>query len=135
MTVLTSTSSRDPAPNVLKYDLKKPRICPIWGQSDTLSSQTYHPWIVINGIYLCIYCRPNFICSVTLSCLIYWVTYNSDINLHLLEPDCDSRDYINKHEFHHPYNHNISIKIHFVWKDVSLYKQRLPMNVEIQKTK
>ena len=28
----------------LKSDLKKPRICPIWGQSDPLWSQTYHPW-------------------------------------------------------------------------------------------
>ena len=30
-------------PNVLKSDLKKSRICPIWGQSDPLWSQTYHP--------------------------------------------------------------------------------------------
>ena len=28
----------------LKSDLKKSRICPIWGQSDLLWSQTYHPW-------------------------------------------------------------------------------------------
>ena len=28
----------------LKSDLKKPRICPIWGQSDPLWSQTNHPW-------------------------------------------------------------------------------------------
>ena len=28
---------------VMKSDLKKPRICPIWGQSDPLWSQTYHP--------------------------------------------------------------------------------------------
>ena len=27
----------------LKSDMKKPRICPIWGQSDPLWSQTYHP--------------------------------------------------------------------------------------------
>ena len=33
-----------PAPNALKSDLKKPRICLIWGQSDQLWSQTYHPW-------------------------------------------------------------------------------------------
>ena len=33
-----------PAPNALKSDLEKPRICPIWGQSDPLWSQTYHPW-------------------------------------------------------------------------------------------
>ena len=32
------------APNTLKSDLKKPRICPIWGQSDPFLSQTYHPW-------------------------------------------------------------------------------------------
>ena len=32
------------APNALKSDLKKLRICPIWGQSDPLWSQTYHPW-------------------------------------------------------------------------------------------
>ena len=32
------------APNALKSDLKKTRICPIWGQSDPLWSQTYHPW-------------------------------------------------------------------------------------------
>ena len=32
------------APNALKSDLKKPRICPIWGQSDPLWSQTYLPW-------------------------------------------------------------------------------------------
>ena len=32
------------APNALKSDLKKPRICPIWSQSDPLWSQTYHPW-------------------------------------------------------------------------------------------
>ena len=32
------------APNALKSDLKKPRICPIWGQSDPIWSQTYHPW-------------------------------------------------------------------------------------------
>ena len=31
------------APNALKSDLKKPRICPIWGQSDP--RQTYHPWV------------------------------------------------------------------------------------------
>ena len=31
------------APNALKSDLKKPRICPIWGQSDQIWSQTYHP--------------------------------------------------------------------------------------------
>ena len=30
----------------LKSDLKKSRICPIWGQSDPLWSQTYHPWFV-----------------------------------------------------------------------------------------
>ena len=30
-------------PNVLISDLKKSRICPIWGQSDPLWSQTYHP--------------------------------------------------------------------------------------------
>ena len=34
-----------PAPYALKSDLKKPRICPIWGQSDPLWSQTYHPWM------------------------------------------------------------------------------------------
>ena len=34
-----------PAPNALKSDLKKPRICPIWAQSDPLWSQTYHPWL------------------------------------------------------------------------------------------
>ena len=33
------------APNTLKSDLKKPRICPIWGQSDPLWSQTSHPWL------------------------------------------------------------------------------------------
>ena len=33
------------APNALKSDLKKPRICSIWGQSDPLWSQTYHPWL------------------------------------------------------------------------------------------
>ena len=27
-----------------KSDMKKPRICPICGQSDPLWSQTYHPW-------------------------------------------------------------------------------------------
>ena len=32
------------APNALKSDPKKPQICPIWGQSDPLWSQTYHPW-------------------------------------------------------------------------------------------
>ena len=32
-----------PAPNALKSDRKKPRICPIWGQFD----QTYHPWIIL----------------------------------------------------------------------------------------
>ena len=31
-------------PNLLKSDLKKPRLCPIWGQSDPLWSRTYHPW-------------------------------------------------------------------------------------------
>ena len=34
-----------PAPNALKSDLIKSRICPIWGQSDPLWSQTYHPWV------------------------------------------------------------------------------------------
>ena len=33
------------APNALKSDLKKPRICPIWGQSEPLWSQTYHPCV------------------------------------------------------------------------------------------
>ena len=32
-----------PAPNALKSDLKKSRICPIWGQSDPLWSQTSQP--------------------------------------------------------------------------------------------
>ena len=32
--------------NVLKSDLKKSRICPIWGQSDPFWSQTYHPCYV-----------------------------------------------------------------------------------------
>ena len=32
------------APNALKSDPKKPRICPIWGKSDPLWSQTYHPY-------------------------------------------------------------------------------------------
>ena len=31
------------APNTLKSDLKKTRMCSIWGQSDPLWSQTYHP--------------------------------------------------------------------------------------------
>ena len=31
------------APNGTNLDLKKPRICPIWGQSDPLWSQTYYP--------------------------------------------------------------------------------------------
>ena len=31
------------APNALESDLKKSRICPIWGQSDPLWRQTYHP--------------------------------------------------------------------------------------------
>ena len=36
-----------PAPNTLKSNLKKPRICPIWGQSEPLWtwSQTYHSWV------------------------------------------------------------------------------------------
>ena len=33
----------NPGPNALKSDLRKSRICPIWGQSDPLWSQTYHP--------------------------------------------------------------------------------------------
>ena len=33
------------APNALKSDLKKPGICPIWGQSDPLWGQTYHPCV------------------------------------------------------------------------------------------
>ena len=37
------------APNALKSDLRKPRICPIWGQSDPLWSQTYHPWVEPSG--------------------------------------------------------------------------------------
>ena len=39
------------APNALKSDLKKPRICPIWGQSDPLWSQTYQP--CNRSSYLC----------------------------------------------------------------------------------
>ena len=31
------------APNALKSDLKKARICPIWDQSDPLWIQTYDP--------------------------------------------------------------------------------------------
>ena len=38
------------APNALKSDLKKPRICPIWGQSEPLWSQTYHP--ADDGVYV-----------------------------------------------------------------------------------
>ena len=34
-------------PNVLKSDLKKSRICPIWGKSDPLWSQTYHPCLIL----------------------------------------------------------------------------------------
>ena len=37
------------APNALKSDLKNPRICPIWGQSDPLWSQTYHPCFLIKS--------------------------------------------------------------------------------------
>ena len=33
--------------NDLKTDMKKSRICPIWGQTDTLWSQTYHPCSVL----------------------------------------------------------------------------------------
>ena len=38
-------------PNVLKSDMKKSRICPIWGQSDQLWSQTYNPcfWVIMIG--------------------------------------------------------------------------------------
>ena len=35
--------------NVLKSDLKKSRICPIWGQSDPLWSQTWHLLLVLSG--------------------------------------------------------------------------------------
>ena len=49
-------------PNALKSDLKKPRICPIWDQSDPLWRQTYHPrwrvtrWPAVNPCSkLCIY--------------------------------------------------------------------------------
>ena len=38
-----------PAPKALKSDLKKPRICLIWGQSDPLWSQTYHPWLLVTS--------------------------------------------------------------------------------------
>ena len=41
--IIRNSDSRFRAPNALKSDLKKPRICPIWGQSDPLWSQTYHP--------------------------------------------------------------------------------------------
>ena len=37
--------------DVLKSNLKKSRICPIWGQSDPIWSQTYHPWRPVS--------RPN----------------------------------------------------------------------------
>ena len=40
--VLISSSASQ---NVLKFDMKKPRICPIWGHSDPLCSQTWHPWL------------------------------------------------------------------------------------------
>ena len=36
----------DLAPNALKSDLKKPRICLIWGQSDLLWRLPYHPWFM-----------------------------------------------------------------------------------------
>ena len=35
----------------LKSDLKKTRICPIWGQSDPLWSQTYHPWSSLSPVW------------------------------------------------------------------------------------
>ena len=40
--------------NALKSDLKKPRICPIWGQSDPLWGLTYHPWISpsVSGLWV-----------------------------------------------------------------------------------
>ena len=41
LSALTQTET-----NILKSDLKKSRICPIWGQSDPLWSQAYHPWSV-----------------------------------------------------------------------------------------
>ena len=30
---------------------KKPRICPIWRQSDPLWNQTYHPWMSVKSWY------------------------------------------------------------------------------------
>ena len=38
------------APNALESDLKKPRICPIWGQSHPLWSQTYHLCIKLTSL-------------------------------------------------------------------------------------
>ena len=36
-------------PNCTEFDLKNPRICPIWFQSDLLWSQTYHPCRIPNS--------------------------------------------------------------------------------------
>ena len=49
-----------PAPNALKSDLKKPRICPIWGQSDPLWSQTYNPWLKCSPEYWHLSVAVNF---------------------------------------------------------------------------
>ena len=43
------------APNSLNSDLKKTRICPIWGQSDPIWSQTYHPCVL--GTTMVVMCK------------------------------------------------------------------------------
>ena len=50
--------------SVLKSDLKKPRICPIWGQADSLWSQTYHPW---ERYRINIYSISTFLVSVSVT--------------------------------------------------------------------
>ena len=53
-----------PSQNVLKSDLKKPRICPIWDQSDPIRTKIWHPWKSRDNL------RPVF-CSICLTKLIF----------------------------------------------------------------
>ena len=60
-----------PSQNVLKSDLKKSQICPIWGQSDVLYAQIFSHWFrphtfsvvfyeLVSPQYFPIYAEPKY---------------------------------------------------------------------------
>ena len=70
-------------PNVLKSDMKKSRICLIWGQSDPLWSQIYHP--LLNPVPQVVGCdaegeaRRYFDHAMTLRDTVLFLRHNPEL--------------------------------------------------------